>query len=125
MQDSLLLGAGRYMIPIPRAIWRRQVAQAAPRIKAGLGFMTPEHHLVRNFVVTEIPRAGKPLSPEYLSGKLDLPLARINTLLEELERNLTFLFRDPLGHVAWAYPVTSDQTPHHIAFSTGEQIHAA
>lgn len=125
MHDALLLGVGRYMIPVPRTIWRRRVAQAAPRIKAGLGFMTPGHHLVRNFVVTEIPRAGKPLSPEYISGKLNLPLARVQTILEELERNLTFLFRNPQGDVAWAYPVTSDQTPHHIAFSTGEQIHAA
>ncbi len=125
MHDSLLLGVGRYMIPIPKAVWRRQVTQAAPRIRAGLGFMTPEHHLVRNFVVTEIPRAGKPLSPEYISGKLDLSLARTRAILEELERNLTFLFRNPQGDVAWAYPVTSDRTPHHIDFSTGEQIHAA
>jgi hypothetical protein len=125
MYDALLLGVGRYMIPIPRAIWRRQVARAGPRIKAALGFMTPEHHLVRNFVVVELPLAAKPLSPEYISQKLNLPVARVTAILEELERNLTFLFRNPEGAVAWAYPVTSDQTPHRVTFSTGEQINAA
>ncbi len=125
MYDALLLGVGRYMIPIPRTIWRRQLAQAEPSIRAALGFMTPGHHRVRNFVVTELPRAGKPLSPEYISQKLDLPIARVNQILEELERNLTFLFRNSEGAVAWAYPVTCDQTPHHVTFSTGEQINAA
>ncbi len=125
MYEALLLGVGKYLLPIPRPIWRRQVAQAGPKIRAALGFMSPEHHAVRNFVVTELPRLGRPLSPEYISRRLSLPLARVNTILDELEKNLTFLFRNPQGAVAWAYPVTTDQTPHHVAFSTGEQINAA
>lgn len=125
MYDALRLGVGRFMIPVPRAIWHRQVMQAGPRIRAALGFMTPEHHLVRNFVVVELPRVGKPLSPEYISRKLNLQVERVTALLEELERNLTFLFRNSEGAVAWAYPVTTDKTPHHVSFSTGERIYAA
>lgn len=125
MKDALLLGLGRHMIPIPRAIWRRQVAKAAPRVTAALGFMSAEHHLVRNFVVSELPRIGKPLSPELIAQRLDLPEARVRNILENLEKHLTFLFRNEQGAVAWAYPVTTDQTPHRVTFSTGEQIHAA
>jgi len=125
VKDALLLGLGRHMIPIPRAIWRRQVAKAAPRVTAALGFMSAEHHLVRNFVVSELPRIGKPLSPELIAQRLDLPEARVRNILENLEKHLTFLFRNEQGAVAWAYPVTTDQTPHRVTFSTGEQIHAA
>jgi hypothetical protein len=125
MKDALLLGLGRHMIPIPRAIWRRQVAKAAPRVTAALGFMSAEHHLVRNFAVSELPRIGKPLSPELIAQRLDLPEARVRIILEDLEKHLTFLFRNEQGAVAWAYPVTADQTPHRVTFSTGEQIHAA
>lgn len=125
MTDALLLGLGRHMIPIPRAIWRRQVDKVGQKIEAALGFMTAEHHLVRNFAVRELPRVGEPLSPQFISQRLDLPVARVNAILDELERNLTFLFRNPHGAVAWAYPVTADQTPHRVTFSTGEQVYAA
>jgi hypothetical protein len=87
--------------------------------------MSESHHLVRNFVVKELPQKGAPLSPEFISQRLDLPLARVNSILEELEKNLTFLYRNKQGSVAWAYPVTADETPHKISFSTGERINAA
>ena len=125
MTDALLLGLGRHMIPIPRAIWRRQADKVGQKIEASLGFMTPEHHLVRNFAVRELPHVGEPLSPQFISQRLDLPVARVNAILDELEKNLTFLFRNPQGAVAWAYPVTADQTPHRVTFSTGEQVYAA
>ena len=125
MSDALLIGVGRYLIPVPRLVWRRQVSRAGPEIKAALGFMTSEHHVVRNFVVAELPRAGKPLAPEDISRKLNLPIPRVREILDDLERHLTFLFRDPQGAVACAYPVTTDQTPHRVAFSTGEQTFAA
>ena len=33
--------------------------------------------------------------------------------------------RNPDGEVSWAFPVTSDPTPHQLQFSTGEQIFGA
>jgi len=65
------------------------------------------------------------MQPEFISQKLELPLARIKTILDELERNLFFLVRNGQGAVSWAYPVTVDDTPHHLTFSTGEQLYAA
>jgi hypothetical protein len=53
------------------------------------------------------------------------PLTQVTDILDELEQHMTFLFRNEYGAVAWAYPVTVERTPHHMTFSTGEQVHAA
>jgi hypothetical protein len=113
------------MIPIPRFLWRRRVVREVPAIKGRLAFMSGEHHRVRDFVVRELPRIGEPLAPERIAKELSLPVTRIQEILDDLERRLVFLFRNGQGAVAWAYPVTSDPTPHHAAFSTGERLDAA
>ncbi len=87
--------------------------------------MTEEHQRLRYFVVRELPRVGVPLEPELLTRALNLPLARVLDLLEELERRLFFLVRNERGAVSWAFPVTVEQTPHHMVFSTGERLHGA
>ncbi len=125
MRDSLLMGIGRHMIPVPRFIWRRQVSRGARRLKESLSFMSGDHHRIRYFLVRELPRRAAPISPEYLSQHLGMPSARVNSVLKDLEKHLTFLFRNSQGAVTWAYPVTADLTPHHVVFSTGEQIYAA
>ncbi len=87
--------------------------------------MTQEHHRVRYFVVDELPRAGKPLEPEYIARQVDLPLERVISILDDLEKHLTFLVRDQAGAVSWAYPVTVDPTPHRLTFKSGERLYAA
>jgi hypothetical protein len=125
MSDTLLRGFSRYMIPIPRMLWRRQVSRRAERIGAELGFMSEEHHRVRNFVVRELPGAGEPLTPGFIAERLGLTIDRVAAILDELEKRMTFLFRDPRGSVVWAYPVTVDTTPHHVTFGSGEQLFSA
>lgn len=125
MSSRLWIGLGRRMIPIPRIIWQWRIRRDAQRTKTHLGFMSEEHHLVRDFAVREIPRVGEPLSPEFIAGKLNLPVARVTTILDELEKHMTFVCRNEGGAVVWAYPVTAANTPHHVTFSTGEQVHAA
>ncbi len=120
MKDNLLLGISRYLLPIPRFIWQRQV-----RGDAQLNFMTDDHHRVRDYVVMQIPKTGQPLSPDCIAQALDLPPDRVSAILDDLEKHLTFLFRNPQGEVEWAYPVTAARTPHHVAFSSGERIDAA
>lgn len=120
MDDSLLLGLWRCTLPIPGAIWRKQV-----RGEAQLDFMSAEHHRVRNFVVRELPAVGEPLAPEFIAQELNLPLPQVTDILDELEQHMTFLFRNEQGAVTWAYPMTVDRTPHHVTFSTGEQVYAA
>jgi hypothetical protein len=125
MRNNLLLGLWRLMVPLPETVWQGQVSKGAEGTVASLAFMSQDHHRVRDFVVMEIPRTGESLSPETIAGALDLPLARVIELLDELERNMTFLFRNEGGAVTWAYPVTVDRTPHRVASSTGEQGYAA
>jgi hypothetical protein len=47
------------------------------------------------------------------------------TIIGELERALFFVVRNDRNAVSWAFPVTADETPHALAFSTGERCFAA
>jgi hypothetical protein len=119
-EDSLLLGVWRYLIPIPRQVWQSQVQG-----DADLSFMSDDHHRVRDLAVLALPRSRKPLTPESIAQALELSCARVISILDELEAHMTFLFRNEQGAVTWAYPVTVDQTPHRVTFSSGEQVYAA
>ena len=91
-----------------------------------LDFMTPAHREVRNFVVRELPRnRGRALTPGQIARALGVNSDMTVRLLEDLERHLFFLVRDVHGNVSWAFPVTSDRTPHRLHFSTGERIFGA
>ncbi len=125
MKNSLLLGLWQFLVPVPPRIWTKEIARSAKKGAAGLAFMSADHHRVRDFVVSELPRAGAPLPPGLITRCLDLPVEQVVSILDELEKHMTFLFRNPQGEVAWAYPVTVDPTPHRIIFSTGEQVYAA
>ena len=125
MDKKLLLGLWRYLLPIPPALWRSEIAKSARGGQQSTAFMSPEHHLLRDLVVLELPRQAAPLSPQWIAARSGLSLERVAQILDELEKRITFLYRNPQGEVAWAYPVTADITPHHVTFSSGEQIHAA
>jgi hypothetical protein len=124
MKDRLLLGFGPYMIPIPRAVWHRLMKAGARSTRAKIGFMSEDHHRVRDFAVLELPRAGEPLRPESIAEELGLDVDRIRVILDDLEKHLTFLYRNDRGAVTWAYPVTVDVTPHQVSFSTGEEAYS-
>ena len=125
MKNNLLLGLWRHLFPVPSAIWQKQVKDNAENTKAHLAFMSPDHHRARNLVVRELPRVGKPLTPEWIARELNLPVENVIVILNDLERHMTFLFRNREGAVTWAYPVTVDETPHRVTLSTGEKIFAA
>ena len=125
MNKNLIFGFWKHLIPIPRRVWQEQVAHGAKRAATALAFMSPDHHKVRDFVVLELPKTGAPLSPETIASRVALPLLRTRRYRTELEKHLTFLFRNEQGAVAWAYPVTVEPTPHRLTFSTGEQVYAA
>ena len=124
MGESLLLGVGRTLIPIPGFMWRRLMMSRGRETSAAIGFMSEAHHRVRDFVVLELPRAGVPLSPESIGEALDLDIARVQYILDQLEKHLLFLFRNDHGAVTWAYPVTVDETPHRASLSTGEEAYS-
>lgn len=125
MKKSLLYGIWCLLVRIPQRIWQAEVAHSAHEGHDRLSFMSPDHHRVRDFVVLELPRSQAAIPPEEIAARLDLPIERVLTILDELEKGMTFLFRDEKSAVAWAYPVTVEPTPHRITFSSGEQIYAA
>lgn len=125
MKDKLMLGLWRYILKVPPFLWEKQISKAKKKFEAENSFMSEEHSLVHHFVVRELPYAGKPLSPEYIANKLNLSISRVKVIVDDLEKRMTFLFRNKKGEVVWAYPVTVDKTPHHLTFSTGEQLYAA
>jgi hypothetical protein len=125
MSETILVGRGPQITSVSRQEWEEQLSKVPKSMKTRLGFMTAEHRLVRYFVVRELPRIGKPIAPDLIAEKLRLPVDRVNSIVDELEERLFFLVRDRRGHVSWAFPVTVDETPHRLAFSTGERTYAA
>ena len=126
MVKGRLIAVGRFVMRIPDWLWRRVSSR---RTSAGqhspLAFMTPEHNRVRDCVVLELPRRGVPFTPEHISQAVGLALPRVVDILDDLERHLTFLYRDRDGAVAWAYPVTVEHTPHRITLNGKERLYAA
>lgn len=123
--SNILMGRGKEFRERPEGEWREELAQEIGAPSARLQFMTPEHHRIRDTVVTELPREGSPLTPSWIAERTGLPADRVNEILAELEAHLFFLVRNDDGNVAWAYPVTSDPTPHRLRFESGENIFAA
>ena len=125
MKEAVLSVADNQFAEIPTELWQQHVQQRAKEIPNILEFMTEDYHRVRYFVVRELPRSGNPIPPEVIAKGLNLSLSKTTEILEELEKNLFFLVRNEKAEVVWAFPVTVDQTPHQLRFSTGESINAA
>jgi len=125
MNRSLLVDLKRFLLRIPRPIWQQEVVRSARSAERSLAFMTTEHHKVRDFVVREMPRIAEPIPPQMIAQNLNMGLEQVVSILDTLEKNMTFLYRNEQGAVDWAYPVTVEETPHRITFSTGEQVYAA
>ena len=126
MKDTILIGRREKIYEVSAENWRKHLARAQQHSQMRLSFMTKDHHRVRNFVVRELPcNQGEPLSADEISQRLDLQLTRVVALLKELQKNLFFLVMNNAGEVSWAFPVTSDWTPHRLSFSSGESIFAA
>jgi len=125
MSDTVLIGIGSIIRSIPRGDWEEQVRSAPERIGERLSFMSDDHHLVRNFVVREMPRFGRPISLCHISEALHLSRERTLRIVGDLEKNRFFLVRGNGKDVSWAFPVTVEKTGHHLKFSTGERLDAA
>lgn len=125
MEETILLGRDQEIFEFPQAKWKQELAQIPQHSQARLNFMTDAHHQIRYFVVKEMVIRQKPIEPDLISEKLNIPLDRVNFLLEELERKLFFLVRNEQGAVAWAYPITVETTPHKLKFTSGERLYGA
>ena len=125
MSNELMLGLWRYIIKVPPFLWQKQIAKGKRIFEKEQGALSEEYRRVHHFVVRELPRKGKPLSPEFISDEMGSSVAQVKNALDYLEKRMTFLYRNKKGEVVWAYPVTLEKTPHKINFSTGEKLYAA
>lgn len=125
MSEKILVGRGESITSIKRDQWEQELESAPDLIGRRLEFMNPDHHTVRNFVVRELPRLGRPIAVDEIADALQLSRTRTTTIVEDLERNLFFLVRANGVDVSWAFPVTVARTGHHLVFSTGERLDAA
>ena len=125
MEQNILLGREQQILEIPQAVWKQHLTQIPEHSQSRLNFMTDAHHQIRYFVVREMAYLQKPIQPELIAEKLDLPLERVQLILGELEQKLFFLVRNEQGAVTWAYPVTVEPTPHKLKFTSGESLYAA
>jgi hypothetical protein len=125
MSNKLMLGLWRYIIKVPPFLWQKQIAIGKRRFEKEQGFLSEEYRLIHHFAVRELPRKSEPLSPEFISEAVGSSVDRVKNALDYLEKRMTFLYRNRNGDVVWAYPVTVDQTPHKITFSTDEKLYAA
>ena len=124
--NTLLVGTGKTISRVPDVGFKAALAKIPEFFAARLAFMTPDHHTVRNFAVREIPyESGRPIKVNRLAATLGLPFSQAQTIVEDLERHLFFLVRNEAGEISWAFPVTTDPTPHRLQFSTGERARGA
>ncbi len=125
MEQNILLGQGQKILEIPEATWKQHLTQIPQHSQARLSFMTDAHHQIRYFVVKEMANTQKPIEPEFISDRLNMPIERVKPILEELENKLFFLVRNEQGAVNWAYPITVEPTPHKLSFASGERLYGA
>ena len=119
------LGIGRHMWPVPWFVFRRAAEMTARKTARRLADLDDVERRVHRYVVTELPRFGRPMPPEHVAEGLGMPLAEVEAVLGALERRLIFLYRPDGRDVVWAYPVTVERTPYPLTFSTGERLYAA
>ncbi|MEW6350164.1 MAG: hypothetical protein AB1646_13945 [Thermodesulfobacteriota bacterium] len=125
MGNRLMIGVWRYLVGVPEFLWEKQIEKSERKVTRHTRFMSPEHRLVHHFAVREMPRLGSPIPPEQISRELGLTAERTVQILDDLEKRLTFLYRNGEGQVTWAYPVTVEKTPHAVTFDSGERLYAA
>ena len=125
MGSTVLTAEGNAIARIPREEWEAELRAAPEGIGKRLTFMTPDHHRVRRFAVAELPRHRQGIAIGDIASALSLPDERVAAIVAELERALFFVVRTKGAAVSWAFPVTVDETPHALAFSTGERCFAA
>jgi hypothetical protein len=103
----------------------RETTKMAKNMRTRINKITEEKKRIHHFVVRELPNAGQPISLAFVARALEMPVDRVSTLVDEMEKDKSFFHRYHSEGINWAYPVTVDNTPHRVTFSTGEQINAA
>lgn len=109
MGGQIIVGEGRELRTVSDDAFVNAIRNLPERMTQRLAFMAREHHTIRDFVVRELPRGSRPLTPSQIASVTGIELPRVVNILSELEQNLFFLVRNAEGSVNWAFPVTTDE----------------
>ena len=124
MYRGVLLAASKWTIPVPQKIWKSQLIKMARLMKKELSFITVDHRRVHRCMINHLTETGTPCRAEILAGKLNLPVERVNTLLDEIEEHINMFKREAGGDIMETYPVTLKKTPMRMVISTGHELYA-
>ena len=122
---KMLMGIGRFMIPIPQVISNRGLEKGASGARAKAELLSEEERQVHYFVVKKMAVAKEPITAELVSEELGIEVNRVEEIIDKLEGMKTFLYRSDSKGITWAYPLSLDNTGHEITASTGERFFAA
>lgn len=122
---KMLMGFGRFMIPIPQVISNRGLEKGASGARAKAELLSEEERQVHYFVVKKMAVAKEPITAELVSEELGIEVNRVEEIIDKLEGMKTFLYRSDSKGITWAYPLSLDNTGHEISASTGERFFAA
>ncbi len=125
LKSKIFIGIWRFMIPLPQALFKKDVRKMADAICSKTVDVSAEERQVHRFIVMTMTETNEAVSLEYIAEKLDMPLDRVRDIVDKLEEMKVFLYRYNSQGINWAYPVTAENSGHKTTFSTGEQCNAA
>ena len=125
LKGHVRVGLWGTTLPIPAFIINKLISSGIKKAKRNVQRFSEDKKNIHHFVVRELPKVGRPISLDYISDNLKISPEKVERLVNELENEKTFLYRNNSDEINWAYPVTVDKTPHRVIFSTGEQVNAA
>lgn len=92
MTSYILVGVDRDMRSVPNDAFVKSVKGLPARMAARLTFMSHDHHTVRDFVVRELPRQDRPISPIQIAQTTGLRLQAVAAVVTELEKKSVFFW---------------------------------
>ena len=125
LKRRMLMGIGRFMIPIPRVIASKGLEKGASGARAKTDLLSPEERKIHYFIVDRMAETKTPLTAEQVGKELDLPVDRVEAIIDKLEELKTYLYRSDGKGIDWAYPLSLEDTGHRMTDSTGERFFAA
>jgi hypothetical protein len=125
LKGHVRVGLWGTTLPIPAFIINKLISSGIKKAKRNVQRFSEDKKKIHHFVVRQLPKAGRPISLDYISDSLKISPEKVERLVNELENEKTFLYRNNSDGINWAYPVTVEKTPHRVIFSTGEQVNAA
>jgi len=125
LKHKMYMGIGRFMIPISQLISARGLQKGVSGAKAKADLLSEEERRIHHYVVVKMADAKQSITAESVSNELNLPVHRVEKIINKLEAMKTFFYRSDGKGINWAYPLSLENTGHTMTSSTGERFFAA